>query len=206
MDGEVLKNIFEPFFTTKEIGKGTGLGLSTVHGIVNQNSGFINVYSEPDNGTTIKIYLPRHSGSGIAGEASITKEDRRDIPESCGEIVLVVEDEPSVLKFVATTLERLGYIVLTASSPLKAIEQARGYAGRVHLLITDVIMPEMHGRDLAGEVLALYPDMKVLFMSGYTASVIAHHGVLDKEVNFIAKPLSIDTLAVKVRQALEKNS
>ena len=198
MDKETLGHIFEPFFTTKGMGKGTGLGLSTVHGIVKQNNGFINVYSEPGNGTTFKIYLPWYAGQTI----EVQPEDIEEIPLSRGETVLVVEDEPLLLKMDKKMLEDLGYRVLAAGAPSEAIDLAKAHAGQIRLLITDVVMPEMNGRDLAERLQALYPDMKILFMSGYTATVIAHRGVLDEGVNFIQKPFSFKGLGIKVRDSL----
>ncbi len=201
MDKETLGRIFEPFFTTKGMGQGTGLGLSTVYGIVKQNNGFINVYSEPGNGTTFKIYLPWYTGQTI----EVQPENIEEIPLSRGETVLVVEDEPLLLKMDKKMLERLGYRVLTAGAPSEAIDLAEAHAGEIRLLITDVVMPEMNGRDLAEKLQALYPDMKILFMSGYTATVIAHRGVLDEGVNFIQKPFSFKGLGIKVRDLLRGN-
>jgi PAS domain S-box-containing protein len=200
MDKETLNKLFEPFFTTKGVGRGTGLGLATVYGIVKQNDGFINVYSEPGKGTTFKIYLPRH-----AGEAEgISAEGAAEIPKGHGEIVLVVEDEASILKLANRILDGLGYKVLTAGTPGEAMVLAKEHADNIHLLITDVVMPEMNGRELADRLQALYPDLKTLFMSGYTANVIAHRGVLEAGVCFIPKPFSKKALAVKVREALDK--
>jgi CheY-like chemotaxis protein len=194
----LLDKIFEPFFTTKDVGEGTGLGLATVYGIVKQNNGFINVYSEPGEGTTFRIYLPRMEGSVEERGGEILLE----LPKGQGESVLVVEDEEAILALNRTMLEHLGYAVLTASSPLQALRQAVLYADGIDLLITDVIMPEMNGRDLAREMQALYPEIKVLFVSGYTENVIAHRGVLDKGVCFLPKPFSLEDLAAKVRETL----
>ncbi|EKD40047.1 MAG: two-component sensory box histidine kinase/response regulator [uncultured bacterium] len=198
MDKEVLDHIYEPFFTSKGLGQGTGLGLSTVYGIVKQNNGFINVYSEPGNGTTFRIYLPRY-----AGQVVDTQRDKgMEIPLSDGETVLVVEDEPALLRMTKILLEKLGYRVLTAGTPGEAIGLAEEYASEIQLVITDVVMPEMNGRDLAERLQFLYPSIKVLFMSGHTATIIAHRGVLNEGVNFIQKPFSMKNLAVKVRDAL----
>ena len=200
MDKETLAKLFEPFFTTKEMGKGTGLGLATVYGIVKQNNGFINVYSEPDQGTTFKIYLPR-----LRGKAEEMRTEGAAGPAMRGqETILLVEDEPAMLELTRTLLEMQGYTVLAASTPGEAIRLAREHAGEIHLLITDVVMPEMNGRDLAKNLLSLYPNLKRLFMSGYTANVIAHHGVLDEGVHFIQKPFSRKDLAAKVREALDQ--
>jgi PAS domain S-box-containing protein len=198
MDKETQSHLFEPFFTTKEVGKGTGLGLATVYGIVKQNHGFINVYSEPGHGTTFKLYLPRHGSAAKQGAESTTT-----MVTGGHEVILLVEDEQSILRMTKKMLERQGYTVVAASTPGEAIRMAREHAAEIHLLMTDVVMPEMNGRDLAKNLLSLYPGMKRLFMSGYTADVIAHHGVLDKGVNFIQKPFSGQELAAKVRKALE---
>ncbi len=200
MDKEVLSKLFEPFFTTKGMGKGTGLGLSTIYGIVKQNNGFINLYSEPGQGTTFRIYLPRHIGKA----ERMAMEESQELPLCGREIVLVVEDEPALLDLSRLILERQGYRVLTAGTPGEAIRLAEGYPEEIHLLITDVVMPEMNGRDLARKMLSLYPNMKRLFMSGYTANVIAHHGVLDEGVYFIQKPFSRRDLAAKVREVLDQ--
>jgi two-component system cell cycle sensor histidine kinase/response regulator CckA len=199
MDRGTLDNIFEPFFTTKGLGQGTGLGLATIYGIVKQNNGFINVYSEPQKGTTFKIYLPQHAGQTEEPET----EDSVRIPTSRGETVLIVEDDASILKLGGRMLEDLGYTVLSASTPGSAMALAREQAGRINLLITDVIMPEMNGRDLSNQLQSGNPGLKTLFMSGYTANVIAHRGVLEEGVHFIAKPFSKMDLAVKIREVLD---
>ncbi len=199
MDRETLSHLFEPFFTTKEMGKGTGLGLATVYGIVKQNNGFISVYSEPCQGTTFKMYLPRY----------LPKGDRSPEPGAAKtaatrhETILLVEDEPMILEMTKVMLEHQGYTVLPAVSPGEAIRLAREHVGEIHLLMTDVVMPEMNGRDLARNLLSLYPDLKLLFMSGYTADVIAHHGVLDEGIHFIQKPFSMKDLDGELREALK---
>jgi two-component system, cell cycle sensor histidine kinase and response regulator CckA len=201
MDEETRLHIFEPFYTTKEGGQGTGLGLSTVYGIVTQNGGFINVCSEPGQGTTFRIYLPHHTGKelphSIKTPGILTRRG--------SETVLLVEDEPSILKMVTMMLEMEGYKVLPAGSPGEAIRMAREHSGEIHLVVSDVVMPEMNGRDLARNILSLYPMVKRLFMSGYTADVIAHHGVLDEGVNFIQKPFSRGELAAKIREMLDRD-
>ena len=198
MDKDTQNKIFEPFFTTKEIGRGSGLGLATVYGTVKQNNGFINVYSEPGHGTSFKIYLPRHAIT--SGQAS---KESPAAPVARGhETILLVEDEPAILNMTERMLETFGYRVLSASMPGEAIRMAREHAGQIHLLISDVVMPEMNGRDLAKNLISLYPGIRCLFMSGYTANVIAHHGMLDDGINFIQKPFSIQALAAKVREAL----
>jgi len=200
MDQEALEHLFEPFFTTKEVDKGTGLGLATVYGIVKQNNGFVNVYSEPGQGTTFKLYLPRH-----LTEADPLPKKIKDHPAECGqETILLVEDEPAILSMTTRMLEGLGYQVMPARTPGEAIRLAQEYVGAIHLLMTDVVMPEMNGRDLAKNLMSLYPGIRRLFMSGYTANVIAHHNVLDEGVNFLQKPFSMNDLGAKVREVLDK--
>ncbi|MFO7912662.1 MAG: ATP-binding protein [Desulfotignum sp.] len=200
MDKETRDNMFEPFYTTKKAGKGTGLGLATVYGIVRQNNGFINVYSEPENGTTIKIYLARHTEQPEQAQPG----KQVQIPSGHGETILVAEDETVILELACAMLEQLGYTALAAASPEEALHLAKKYAGPIHLLITDVVMPGMNGRDLAAQLAQLRPDLKVVFMSGYTANVIAHHGVLDPDVHFMQKPFSMEDIAAKVREVLEE--
>jgi PAS domain S-box-containing protein len=202
MDKNTLENIFEPFFTTKEVGKGTGLGLATVYGIVKQNNGFINVYSEPGQGSTFKIYLPRLVADEDIGKAVPQKKAAARGTET----ILLVEDEPMILDMTTTMLEMSGYTVLAAASPDEAIRLAKDHTGKIHLLMSDVVMPEMNGRDLAGQITALYPGIRLLFMSGYTANVIAHHGVLDDGVAFIQKPFSMADMTEKVRELLDMAS
>ncbi len=199
IDRETLQHIFEPFFTTKKVGEGTGLGLATVYGIVQQNHGFVNVCSEPGQGSTFTIYLPRHARTGAPGRDEAIEENAL----GGNETILLVEDEPTVLKMTTTMLNRLGYTVLAAGTPDEAIRLVAGGIGRIDLLLTDVIMPEMNGRTLAGRLLGYQAEMKCLFMSGYTANVISHHGVLDEGVCFIQKPFSKNELATQVREALK---
>ena len=199
MDKETQSHLFEPFFSTKENGKGTGLGLATVYGIAKQNNGFVNVYSETGRGTTFRIYLPRNVATVREAHKSVeVQADARG-----NETVLLVEDEPSILRMTQLTLERLGYTVLTANYPSDAIDIARENAGKIHLMITDVVMPEMNGRELSLKLHKTQPDMKVLFMSGYTSNAIAHRGVLDDNINFLQKPFSKKSLAAKVREVLD---
>ncbi|WP_136806975.1 PAS domain S-box protein [Desulfosediminicola flagellatus] len=200
MNKETQEHIFEPFFTTKEIGKGTGLGMATVYGVVKQNNGFINVYSELDKGTTFRIYLPRFSGEGISEPIGIVKE----APKGQGEVVLLVEDEAAIREVAQTLLSELGYVVLIAGTPGEAVKLAKKHTAKLRLLITDVIMPEMNGRELEKLIREIKPDMKCLYCSGYTADIIAHHGVLDENVCFLQKPFSMEDLAFKVREALEQ--
>lgn len=199
MDSETLDKIFEPFFTTKEVGKGTGLGLSTVYGIVTQNEGFVNAYSEPGKGTTIRIYLPRYQGK-------VDKEvnpEKTEMPRGRGETVLIVEDDPTVLDLSKKILEYLGYDVLATESPLEAVEIIREHDRHIHLVLTDSVMPKMSGKELARKVQKIRPGIKILFMSGYTATTITSHGLLPEGVQFIDKPLVVETVARKVREVLD---
>jgi two-component system, cell cycle sensor histidine kinase and response regulator CckA len=198
MDTEVLEHLFEPFFTTKERGKGTGLGLATVFGIVKQNSGFINVYSELNHGTTFKIYLHRAPSEAVSPPA----EEARNLPRGC-ETVLLVEDEEQVLQLARRILEQHGYTVLTALAPEAALTAASRYRGIIHLLVTDVVMPRMNGKELLAQLRGLHPDIKCLYMSGYTANVIAHHGILDEGIDFLQKPFTMQTLTWKIRELCE---
>ncbi len=199
MDKATLANIFEPFFTTKGIGVGTGLGLATVYGIVKQNSGFIDVYSERGSGTTFSIYLPKYAGS----EEKRPVASATDVIPGGQEKILLVEDESAIMNITTMILEKQGYMVLPANKPSDALRLAEEQTGEIHLLITDVIMPEMNGRDLAQQLQSKYPKMRCIFMSGYTSDVIAHHGVLDEGVHFIQKPFSLPALATKVREVLD---
>lgn len=198
MDKETQSKVFEPFFTTKEVGTGTGLGMSTVYGIVKQNGGFINIYSEPGKGTTFKVYLPRHTAMIDLNE----EESSKIPPERGSETILIVDDEPAIIKIITMMLEGLGYAVLAAATPSEAMHLARHHDGGIHLLITDVIMPGMSGRELAENLMHICPSIKCLFISGYTNTIIAHHGVLDEGVNFIQKPISMDVLAARIREVL----
>ncbi len=200
MNQETQAHLFEPFFTTKAFGKGTGLGLATVYGIVQQNRGFVTVVSEPDAGTTFNIYWPRYvDESKLAAVVDGTAK-----PDLSGdETILFVEDELALLDLGKSMLERLGYTVLTASTPEEAIRLAGEHGARIRLLVTDVVMPGMNGVDLAKRLLPAIPGLRWIFMSGYTANVIAHHGVLDEGVNFIPKPFSRQELAAKVRAVLD---
>lgn len=200
MDKETMSHVFEPFFTTKGLGEGTGLGLATVYGIVKQNNGFINVYSEPGHGTTFKIYLPRYENT--VGTQPDKKEARPVIQGR--ETILLVEDEKSILEITTILLEKQGYTVLAANTPGDAIELAKKLTDEIDLLMTDVVMPDMNGRDLAENITLFNPNIKILYMSGYTANVIAHHGILDDGINFINKPFSFSSLSAKLRKILNK--
>ncbi|PKN57537.1 MAG: hypothetical protein CVU56_10400 [Deltaproteobacteria bacterium HGW-Deltaproteobacteria-14] len=199
MDESTLSCIFEPFFSTKATGAGTGLGLATVYGVVKQNGGFINVYSEPGAGTTFTLYWPRFVEEGTQRPLG---ETVRAIQGGL-ETILLVEDEPGILRLTTRILTTYGYTVVAASRPREAIRLAQERAGAIDLLVTDVVMPEMNGRDLADHLLALFPSLKRLFISGYTANVIVHHGVLDEGVSFLQKPFSVEELTGAVRTALD---
>ncbi|MEJ5361887.1 MAG: ATP-binding protein [Spirochaetota bacterium] len=200
MDEETLKLIFDPFFTTKEVGKGTGLGLSTVYGIVKNHGGFIEVQSKKGEGTTFKIYLP----------VFIEKREFAQYHDSAvqnlfrgTETILIVEDEVSILKIMKRMLEILGYTVLEAGDPFEALEIVKNYIGTIHLLITDVIMPKMNGVDLAKLVSAIYPQIKILFTSGYSAEVLLKHNIKTSDINYLSKPVSFASLASTVRTILD---
>ncbi|MDD2900457.1 MAG: DUF3365 domain-containing protein [Desulfuromonadaceae bacterium] len=199
MDKETQSHIFEPFYTTKELGMGTGLGLATIYGAVKQNNGHISVYSEPGLGSAFSIYLPRYKEQTAV---PVSKEPVTISPHG-KETILLVEDEAAILRLTSTLLEKLGYTVLAAHAPGEAVAIAGKHAGEIHLLMTDVIMPEMNGSDLSKVLLPSHPDMKCLFMSGYTADIITKHGVLDNGVHFIQKPFSLPDLATKVREVFE---
>jgi CheY-like chemotaxis protein len=199
MNKQTLAHIFEPFFTTKGPGEGTGLGLATVYGIAKQNNGFINVYSEPGQGTTFTIYLPRYAGKAEQKRMEGTMEPAKRGTET----ILLVEDEPAILNITSTILRKQGYTILAANTPSEAIRLAGEHVDKIHLLMTDVVMPDMNGKDLSNKLQTLYPQLKCLYMSGYTSNVIAHHGVLDAGINFIQKPFSLPDLASKVRDVLD---
>jgi PAS domain S-box-containing protein len=197
MDRNTVEHIFEPFFTTKDTGKGTGLGLSTVYGIVKQNQGFINVYSEPGQGTTFRLFLPRYQG---AVEEKEQKTEARLLMGS--ETVLLVEDDRQILALAQRILEQHGYTVISATLPGEALLACEKFPGEIHLLITDVVMPVMNGKELKERIEKLKPAIRVLYMSGYTANVIAHRGILAEGVEFIQKPFSVEMLVKKVREVM----
>lgn len=199
MELETLNQIFEPFFTTKPQGEGTGLGLSTVYGIAQQNRGFIDAHSEPGKGSRFSVYLPRHESD----EAPAPTNKVAEATQLGNETILLVEDEQAVLTLGTMLLKKLGYNVLAAPTATEALEIVRAHPGTIHLLITDVIMPEMSGGDVAAAIGEFRPEIKTLFVSGYTADVIADHGVLDKGVHFLSKPFTIATLSAKIREALD---
>jgi two-component system, cell cycle sensor histidine kinase and response regulator CckA len=199
MDEETRKNIFEPFFTTKAEGEGTGLGLATVYGIVKQNGGLIHVYSEEGQGTTFKVYFPRYTSQGLS-ETSSTEEQQLS---GHGELIMLVEDEPAILEMTKLMLQKSNYQVIAAGTPQEALNLAEEQSSKIELLITDVVMPGMNGKQLADRFRSNYPDLKILFMSGYTSDIIAQRGMLETGVNFINKPFSISMLAKKLRLIFE---
>jgi PAS domain S-box-containing protein len=201
MDAETLKLVFEPFFTTKRLGEGTGLGLSSVYGAVRQNNGFLTVRSVVNEGTEFDIYLPRHTDEHTRPR---TSGPRSTVRVGGHETVLVVEDEPSILELTRRVLETQGFTVLTASSARDALELVASHQGAIDLLLTDVIMPEMNGRDLSEKARALRPQLKLLFMSGHPADVIASRGLLNPGVSLVEKPFSIDALLEHVRGELDR--
>ena len=199
MDKETREHIFEPFFTTKEVGKGTGLGLSTVYGIVKQNNGFIWVYSEPGQGSTFKIYLPK-----VKGDTELEKKKQTPVVELAGfETILIVEDDYGLRKFAQEVLLSYGYNVIVADNGEDALRVDKKHEVPIHLLLTDVVMPRMGGRELIERLQPLYPRMKVIYMSGYTDNAIIRHGVLEPGLNFLEKPFTPEGLAHKVREALD---
>jgi PAS domain S-box-containing protein len=199
MDKETVEHVFEPFFTTKGIGEGTGLGLATVYGIVRQNNGFITVSSELGRGTTFSIHLPRYKG-----ESAPNRKEESYMPAPFGlETILIVEDDLAILNMASMILSKQGYTVLSAITTAEAIRLAEVNSDGINLLITDVIMPEMNGKELTQKLQSLYPSLKSLYMSGYTADSIAKHGALEEGVNFIQKPFSVPVFATKVREVLD---
>jgi two-component system, cell cycle sensor histidine kinase and response regulator CckA len=199
MDHDTQSRIFEPFFTTKEKGKGTGLGLSTVYGIVKQSGGNVWVYSEPGKGTTFKVYLPQ-----VEDEAITREESKALITMKRGsETVLLVEDEDMVRKLTGELLEESGYVVLEANGGEEAISIFNERKAPIDLLITDVVMPKISGKEVAEQLKKIHPETKVLFMSGYTDEAIVHHGIVDSGIAFIQKPFSENALTRKVRDVLD---
>ena len=204
MDAETLSRVFEPFFTTKEKGKGTGLGLSTVYGIVKQSGGCIYAYSEPGSGTAMKIYLPCVTGDAVREDDERESESGDRLHGS--ETILLVEDEETLRKLASEILQANGYTVLAAENGEEALRRLHNSPGIPNLLVTDVVMPRMGGRELSDRIKAVYPGTRVLYMSGYTDNAIVHHGVLDPGVSYLQKPFSPKTLARKVREVLDANA
>ena len=201
MPASVIERAFDPFYTTKGVGKGTGLGLSQVYGFVKQSNGHVKIYSEPGDGTTIKFYLPRHFGATTERQRVV--DTLGEMPRAQpGETVLVVEDEAAVRLMSVDVLENLGYIIIAAADGVQALDLL-GRHPEVTLLFTDIVMPEMSGRALADRALALRPDLKVLFTTGYTRNAVVHNGTLDPGVAFLPKPFTVDALARKVRAVFD---
>jgi CheY-like chemotaxis protein len=201
MDARTQAHIFEPFFTTKESGKGTGLGLSTVHGIVNQSEGHIWVYSEVGKGTSFKIYLPRV-------EEKATSAAREEVARDSGgsETVLLAEDEAPLRSLMAAILREAGYTVLEASQGEEALRQAAQHREPIHLIVTDMVMPGMSGRELVQQLTAAHPPLKALYVSGYSTEVVERQGTLDPGALFLQKPFKANALLLKVREALDRKS
>ncbi|MGL4554375.1 MAG: response regulator, partial [Gemmataceae bacterium] len=198
MTPEVLAQAFEPFFTTKEVGKGTGLGLATAYGVVKQSGGHVEVSSQVGRGTTVRVYLPRieePAPTAASGEADTLVEGR--------ETVLVVEDEDTVRQILKLVLTRAGYVVLEASNGLEGLAVAAAHAGAIHLVLTDLVMPKLSGREMADRLVALRPGLKTLYLSGYTEDMVVHQGVGADAVNFLQKPFALAALAKKVRDILD---
>ncbi|MCX7019252.1 MAG: response regulator [Candidatus Sumerlaeota bacterium] len=200
MDARTQAQLFEPFFTTKEKGKGTGLGLAMVYGIVKQHDGSIRVYSEPGKGTTMKLYFPALETDADIAEAkrAAPVNDLRGV-----ETIMLVENNDMARELIQTILEEQGYTVLLAENGNEALSVLWKHDGPAHLLLTDVVMPNMNGRELYARVCGKYPGIKALYMSGYTENAIVHHGVLDEGVAFIQKPFSVLALAARVRELLD---
>ena len=199
MDRATLERAFEPFFTTKPEGEGTGLGLSTVYGVARQNGGSVNLYSEAGRGTTVRVYLPRCEGAAEAQAEPPPAVLRRG-----AETILLVEDEAALLALTEELLAELGYQVLAAEGPLEALALAAKADPPIDLLLTDVIMPSMNGKELSDRVRTLRPGIRVVFTSGYTADAIAHRGMLEPGIDFLEKPFTLDLLAAKIREALDR--
>jgi len=200
MSKETLGKAFEPFFTTKEVGRGTGLGLSMVYGFVKQSGGHVKIYSEPGHGTTIKIYLPRLQGD--LGEDQDSEPGRPLSRGEVREVVLVVEDEPTVRQFSADALIELGYRVLEADGAAAALRLLDAYP-EIVLMFTDVVMPDVNGAKLAEEARRRRPELKILFTTGYTRNAVVHNGVLDPGVDIIGKPFTLEALSEKLRAVLD---
>jgi CheY-like chemotaxis protein len=199
MDEETQARIFEPFFTTKEEGKGTGLGLATVYGIVKQSEGCVRVRSVPGHGTMFEILLPR-----IETEVAAPEIEAPVVAAARGhETILLVEDEDQVRDLAREVLQMNGYDVIEASGPGRALEACRHHQGPIHLMLTDMVMPTMNGRELYGRVAPLRPETRVLFMSGYTDHDVIRQGVLDEKTPYLQKPFALDALARKVREVLD---
>jgi CheY-like chemotaxis protein len=201
MSPEVQAKAFEPFFTTKGVGEGTGLGLSQVYGFVKQSRGHVRIYSEADHGTTLKIYLPR--ATRLAPEESEPLPPLEDVRGDLGETIVVVEDDTDVRAYLTDTLRELKYRVLSAPDAAGALAHLQDKRVRIDLLLTDVVLPGMNGRELAKKAQRLRPDLKVLFMTGYARNAIVHHGRLDPGIHLIQKPIMSDALGRRIRHLLD---
>ena len=199
MDKATRARIFEPFFSTKGLGKGTGLGLSTVFGIVQQSGGSIWVYSEPGNGATFKVYFP--AAEPVVPKVPTAKPTAK--ARRGNETILIVEDDEPLRRLSLSILQRHGYSMLIAAGPDEALAITERHPAAIDLLLTDVMMPGMNGKQLAARVRTLRPEMKVLYMSGYTGEVVVHHGVLEKNAAFVQKPITPDALTRSVRRVLD---
>ena len=207
IDEDIIANIFDPFFTTKQHGKGTGLGLATVYGIIKQHDGYIYAYTQKGEGTTFKIYLPLCKETGEKRERTPTKKALFKGYET----ILIVDDNTAICQLIEETLKPLGYNCLQASSGKDALKLFHNYKRTIHLLLTDVVMPEMSGKELAEKLKQERPEIKVIFMSGYTGEIIAKHGILEEGIHYISKPIAPDILTKKIRSVLntskdEKNN
>ncbi|MFT7128137.1 MAG: two-component system cell cycle sensor histidine kinase/response regulator CckA [Gammaproteobacteria bacterium] len=201
IDSSILPRIFEPFFTTKELGDGTGLGLATVFGAVKQKKGFIDIHSEPKRGTIFEIYIPRSASDPV----QLLENNEKKLHQGT-ETILLVEDDEMLLDMETAMLKRRGYNILSAGTRVLAQKIAEEYSGRIHLLLTDVIMPEMNGKELSEKLLAVRPEMDVLFMWGYPADIIASKNIINGKINFLQKPFSMQLLTGKVRDALDRKT
>jgi CheY-like chemotaxis protein len=201
MTADILNRAFEPFFTTKELGQGTGLGLSQVYGFVKQSGGHVKIYSEPNQGTSVKIYLPRLHGMAAEDE---NETDQAPIGADKGETILLVEDDSDVRAYLADVLRGLEYRVIAAPHAEAALELLQKADRTIDLLLTDIIMPGCNGRELAKEAERLRPGMQVLFMTGYSRNAVVHQGRLDEGVDLLQKPVSQAQLATRVRAALDR--
>jgi two-component system, cell cycle sensor histidine kinase and response regulator CckA len=198
MNKEVQERLFEPYFTTKELGRGTGLGLATVYGIVKQNRGFINVYSEENKGTSIRVCLPRFDGPVAESLDPVIVQE-----SSAGtETLLIVEDEEAILTLIQKRLENLGYTILAARTPQEAISQVSTFKNKIHLLLSDIVLPEMNGRELSEKLKVFQPQMSCLFMSGYSSNVISSQDILQDGIHLIQKPFSMKVLTQKIRELI----